>query len=92
MQSLPVGSYYQIIGYGAHFKLWNEEPMEYNQENLEETIDFIKSPKGDFGDGNNIFIPLNYIYSEEIYKKISLPKKIIILSESDTQSKTKLKI
>ena len=31
LQSIPVGSYYQIIGFGSHFEKYDEAPKEYNK-------------------------------------------------------------
>ena len=31
IQSLPGGSYFQLIGFGSSFKKYNEQPVEYNQ-------------------------------------------------------------
>ena len=38
IQSLPVNSYFQLIGFGSNFKKYNEEPVIYNKENVEKII------------------------------------------------------
>ena len=34
LQSLPAGSYYQIIGFGTDFEAYDKKPKEYNQKNI----------------------------------------------------------
>ena len=34
LQSLPAGSYYQIIGFGSQYRLYDDKPKEYNQKNI----------------------------------------------------------
>ena len=61
LQSLPPGSYYQIIGFGTYYKLYDKSPKEYTQKNIEESIGSVKTLYGDLG-GTDIYSPLNYIY------------------------------
>ena len=69
LQSLPVNSYYQIIGFGTHFIKYDHEPIEYTQENVKETIAFLETLDGDLG-GTDIYSPLKEIFdSSKIYKK-----------------------
>ena len=34
LQSLPAGSYYQIIGFGSNYQFYDKIPKEYNQKNI----------------------------------------------------------
>ena len=34
IHSLPVGSYYQIIGFGSSFKKYNDAPLSYTPNNI----------------------------------------------------------
>ena len=61
IQSLPVGSYFQLIGFGTTFKKYNDEPVEYNQENVKNIINVINDLKANMG-GTNISGPLDNIY------------------------------
>ena len=71
LQSLPAGSYYQIIGFGSEFKKYDEEPKEYTKENIPETFKKISTLSANLG-GTNIYSPLKYIYdSYKIHKKIN---------------------
>ena len=87
LQSLPAGSYYQIIGFGSKYKLYDSQPKEYNSNNIKESIKIVEALKGDMG-GTNIYNPLKYIYdSSEIYEKILLPKNIFLLTDGEIDNK-----
>ena len=87
LQSLPAGSYYQIIGFGSDYKIYDNIPKEYNRENIEKSIKIIKELKGDMG-GTNIYSPLKYIYdSNNVYEKIFLPRNIFLLTDGEIDDK-----
>ena len=50
IQSLPPKSYFQLIGFGSSFKKYNEEPVEYNKENVTNIINVINSLKANMGE------------------------------------------
>ena len=86
IQSLPAGSYYQIIGFGSDYKVYDDNPKEYNIKN---SLDMIKKLGADLG-GTNIAGPLKYIYdSDKIYEKINLPRSIILLTDGEAWDKEK---
>jgi hypothetical protein len=87
MQSLPVGSYYQIIGFGSSFEKYDKIPKEYNKENIKESLKIIEKLNSDLG-GTNIYDPLKDIYnSSEIYDKINLPRNIFLLTDGEIDNK-----
>ena len=87
LQSLPVGSYYQIIGFGSEFIKYDIEPKEYNQKNIENSIKLIEKLNEDLG-GTDIYSPLLDIYnSYEIYDKINLPRNIFLLTDGYIENK-----
>jgi uncharacterized protein YegL len=87
LQSLPVGSYYQIIGFGSNYKLYDELPKEYNKNNINKSIKIIESLEANFG-GTDIFSPLKHIYdSFQDYNKINLPKNIFLLTDGEVNDK-----
>ena len=87
LQSLPAGSYYQIIGFGSNYKLYDPQPKEYNSNNIKESIKIVETLKGNMG-GTNIYDPLKYIYnSSKIYDKILLPKNIFLLTDGEIDNK-----
>ena len=87
LQSLPAGSYYQIIGFGTYYKLYDKSPKEYTQKNIEESIGSVKTLYGDLG-GTDIYSPLNYIYHYyESYDKLKLPINIFLLTDGEIENK-----
>ena len=87
LQSLPVGSLYQIIGFGSRYRKYDEEPKEYNQDNIKKSIKIIEQIKADLG-GTNIYEPLKHIYdSFKVYDKIILPKNIFLLTDGEIDNK-----
>ena len=87
LQSLPAGSYYQIIGFGSKFKKYDEKPKEYTKNNIEQSIKLIEKLDADLG-GTNIYSPLKDIYdSFKIYDKINLPRNIFLLTDGEIENK-----
>ena len=87
LQSLPAGSYYQIIGFGSYFKKYDEIPKEYNEHNIKKSIQLIKELEADFG-CTDIYSPLQDIYSlDKIYDSIELPKNIFLLTDGEIENK-----
>ena len=89
IQSLPAGSYYQIIGFGSDYKVYDDAPKEYNIDNIKNSLEMIKKLGADLG-GTNIEGPLKYIYdSDSKYEKIKLPRNIILLTDGYAWDKEK---
>ena len=86
LQSLPVGSYYQIIGFGSNYELYDKIPKEYNKENINNSIKIIEGLKANLG-GTNIYSPLEHIYNDESYDKINLPRNIFLLTDGGIDNK-----
>ena len=87
LQSLPVGSFFQIIGFGSTFKKYDEIPKEYNKENIKKSMEFLENLKADLG-GTEVAGPLRDIYSSnKIYDTINLPKNIFLLTDGETWDK-----
>ena len=86
LQSLPAGSYYQIIGFGSDFEKYDKIPKEYTQQNIKESIALIESLKADKG-GTDIHSPLKDIYASKVYDNIKLPKNIFLLTDGAVDDK-----
>ena len=84
IQSLPNNSYYQIIGFGSRYEVYNKSPEQNNEENLKNAYKIINDLSANLG-GTDLSLPLNYIlkYSYSEYKDISLSKQIIVLTDGD---------
>jgi hypothetical protein len=87
LQSMPVGSFYQLIGFGSSFKKYDEIPKSYTKENIKNSLEIIKTLNADLG-GTNIYNPLKDIYeNSDIYNKIKLPKNIFLLTDGEINDK-----
>ena len=87
LQSLPAGSYYQIIGFGSDYRLYDDKPKEYNEKNIQKSIEIVQALKGNMG-GTNIYDPLKYIYnSGKDYDEILLPRNIFLLTDGEITNK-----
>ena len=86
IQSLPPKSYFQFIGFGSNFKKYNEKPVEYNKENVDNIINIINNMDADMG-GTNINDPLNSIYNDKSYSKINLSKNIFLLTDGQVNDR-----
>ena len=86
IQSLPEGSYFQLIGFGSSFKKYNEKPVEYNQGNVRHIIRIINNLDADMG-GTNISQPLEAIYNDSSYSSINLSKNIFLLTDGQVHDR-----
>ena len=86
IQSLPLNSYYQLIGFGSDFIKYDEIPKEYNKDNIQSTKEIILTLDSKLG-GTNIFDPLKSIYNDNHYNLIKLPKYIILLTDGEVENK-----
>ena len=87
LQSLPAGSYYQLIGFGSKFIKYDLEPKEYKQENISKSIETVEKLTANLG-GTDIYSPLKDIYeSNKIYDKINLPRNIFLLTDGEIENK-----
>ena len=86
LQSLPAGSYYQIIGFGSGYEKEDKIPKKYTQENIKESIKLIEKLKANKG-GTDIYSPLKDIYNSNDYNNIKLPKNIFLLTDGEIEDK-----
>ena len=86
LQSLPAGSYYQIIGFGSKYEKYDKIPKSYTQENIKESIKFLQTLKANKGT-TDIFSPLKDIYESRDYHHIKLPRNIFLLTDGEIDNK-----
>ena len=87
IQSLPPGSYFQLIAFGSNFVKLDEVPKEYNKENINKCLGDIEKINAFLG-GTNLYKPLKEVYdSGKIYDGINLPKNIFILTDGEVDNK-----
>jgi len=86
IQSLPIGSYFQFIGFGSDFKKYNNEPVPYTKENVSNMFEIINNLKANMG-GTNISRPLDSIYQDNSYSNINLSKNIFLLTDGQVHDR-----
>ncbi len=86
IQSLPPNSYFQLIGFGSDFKYYNDTPVEYNKNNVENIIQVINNLSANMG-GTNISTPLKDIFSSKNYDNINLSKNIFLLTDGQVHDR-----
>jgi hypothetical protein len=84
LKIIPKGSYYQLIGFHTFFTMYNQTPVEYNQENYMNSIDQIDKMKPE--GLTNIYDPLFEIYFNGRYNHINLPRFIILLTDGQVNN------
>jgi len=62
LNSLPVGSYFNVLSFGSNHKYLYDKSIILNKKNLSETISKISSFGGDLG-GTDLFSPLKDLIS-----------------------------
>ncbi|MCQ2820677.1 MAG: VIT and VWA domain-containing protein, partial [archaeon] len=77
--SLPNGSKYQLIGFGYNFQMYNQTTVDFNSENVKQSLDTVSYLEANKG-GTNIYQPLSAIYSRK-YSSENLPIHVIILTD-----------
>ena len=88
LHSLIPGSKFQIIGFGSSYKYYNDTPLDYIKENVENSIKSIEKIKADLG-GTNIYNPLNDIFNKN-YDNINMPKYIFLLTDGEIEDREKV--
>lgn len=87
LKSLPENSKYNIIGFGSRFIKYHPDALEYNGDNLNNSINIIKSLGANLG-GTIIDKPLSTIYhnnTDNIDK--NLPSFIFLLTDGEVSNK-----
>lgn len=79
LASIPVGSYFNIIGFGSHFEeLFADGSREYTQETLEEAKRCVRNLDANMG-GTEIFAPLQKVLSRP--NAAGFQKQIFVLTD-----------
>ena len=90
VHSIPIGSKFNIYGFGSQFEKLFPQSVDYNEESLEKANLLLEKLDANLG-GTEIFEPLKAIYDEESDE--SLPRNIFLFTDgevSNTDSVVKL--
>jgi len=60
LQSIPAGSYFNIVSFGSNHSLMFKKSVSYSKETLTESLQKIKSFGGDMG-GTNLLSPMKTV-------------------------------
>ncbi|KAM9452423.1 von Willebrand factor A domain-containing protein 5A-like isoform 4-T11 [Salvelinus alpinus] len=63
LKSLPMGCYFNIIGFGSSYESFFPKSVEYSQKTMDEALQKVKAMRADLG-GTEILQPLKHIYSQ----------------------------
>ncbi|KAM9442822.1 von Willebrand factor A domain-containing protein 5A-like isoform 7-T7 [Salvelinus alpinus] len=63
LKSLPMGCYFNIIGFGSSYESFFSKSVEYSQKTMDEALQKVKEMRADLG-GTEILQPLKHIYSQ----------------------------
>uniref|UniRef100_A0A8C7UDT5 VWFA domain-containing protein n=1 Tax=Oncorhynchus mykiss TaxID=8022 RepID=A0A8C7UDT5_ONCMY len=63
LKSLPMGCYFNIIGFGSRYESFYPKSVEYSQKTMDEALQKVKAMRADLG-GTEILQPLKHIYSQ----------------------------
>ena len=88
LHSLIPGSKFQLIGFGSSFKYYNEKPLDYIKENVQNSIKLIDNIYATLG-GTNIYDPLEDIFKQN-YENINMPKYIFLLTDGEVDDREKV--
>ena len=84
LQSLNLGCYFNIIGFGTEYKMLAKgESLEYNQESLESSLKSVDSMKADMG-GTYLLPPLKVALNLPAPTP-GLSRQIMVLTDGETE-------
>ena len=90
LQSLPEGSYYQLVGFGSDYIKYDKQPKKYIKENITKSMELIDRLNASLG-GTDVYSSLEIKYtSYKIYDEINLPKIIFLLTDGAVDDKKKV--
>ncbi|XP_077334255.1 von Willebrand factor A domain-containing protein 5A-like [Lithobates pipiens] len=83
LKSLPLGCYFNIYGFGHHFKSFFPESVEYTQQSMEEAMKNVNEMDASFG-GTEILQPLQKIY--QTAGKAGHPRQLFVFTDGEVEN------
>ncbi|XP_019905742.3 von Willebrand factor A domain-containing protein 5A-like isoform X2 [Esox lucius] len=80
LKSLPMGCYFNIIGFGSSHEMFFPKSVEYNQKTMDEALQKVKGMSADLG-GTEILQPLKYVYSQPCLP--DHPRQIFLFTDGE---------
>ncbi|KAL3888727.1 hypothetical protein ACJMK2_001090 [Sinanodonta woodiana] len=84
LKSLPVKSFFNVIGFGSDFEsLFQEGSHIYNEENLKKAEKLQKQMKADMG-GTEILRPLEHVFKQKLIE--NYPRQLFVLTDGEVSN------
>ncbi|TRY77620.1 hypothetical protein DNTS_005775 [Danionella cerebrum] len=80
LKSLPMGCFFNIIGFGSDFQSFFPQSVLYDEATMEEALKRVQEMKADMG-GTEILIPLKHIYSQRCLPEH--PRQLFIFTDGE---------
>ncbi|NP_001079962.1 von Willebrand factor A domain containing 5A S homeolog [Xenopus laevis] len=80
LKSLPLGCYFNIIGFGSHFEFFFPETIEYTQETMDEAVKKVNQIEANMG-GTEILQPLMKIYKTAV--RPDHPRQLFVFTDGE---------
>jgi len=85
LNSLPSGSFFNVLSFGSSFNYLYPKSLSYSKENLVKTLNAVSSFKGDMG-GTNLYRPLsNLLASAKTVQ--NLPRNVFVLTDGEIEDR-----
>eukprot|EP00079_Xenopus_tropicalis_P014129 XP_004910376.1 PREDICTED: von Willebrand factor A domain-containing protein 5A isoform X1 [Xenopus tropicalis] len=80
LKSLPLGCYFNIIGFGSRFEFFFPETIEYTQESMDEAVKKVTQMEANMG-GTEILQPLKKIYKTAV--RPDHPRQLFVFTDGE---------
>ncbi|KAH3745480.1 von willebrand factor a [Pelomyxa schiedti] len=80
LRSLPVGSLFNVIGFGSQYKPLFSDSQRYNDTNFAKACSHIDSMSADMG-GTDLLSPLKFIFGSKRHP--TFPRQIFVLTDGE---------
>uniref|UniRef100_A0A8C7JGH0 von Willebrand factor A domain-containing protein 5A-like n=1 Tax=Oncorhynchus kisutch TaxID=8019 RepID=A0A8C7JGH0_ONCKI len=83
LKSLPMGCYFNIIGFGSSYESFFPKSVEYSQKTMDEALQKVKGMRADLG-GTEILQPLKHIYSQPCLP--DQPRQLFLFTDGEVEN------
>ncbi|XP_045580710.1 von Willebrand factor A domain-containing protein 5A isoform X3 [Salmo salar] len=87
LKSLPMGCYFNIIGFGSRYESFFPKSVEYSQKTMDEALQKVKAMRADQG-GTEILQPLKHIYSQPCLP--DQPRQLFLFTDGEVRNTKKV--
>ncbi|KAF5908290.1 von Willebrand factor A domain-containing protein 5A-like isoform X1, partial [Clarias magur] len=80
LKSLPMGSYFNVYGFGSRFESFFPKSVQYSQDTMEQAVERVNKMQANMG-GTEILQPLIHIYKQSCIP--NHPKQLFIFTDGE---------